>query len=313
MLCRIEIQNFKCLRDVKVALSPLTVLVGPNGSGKSTLLQALDPHVSDPGRLIWQHDFTMRVQVIAEMSAGDRMEWSYERDRTPEPFEHQGTTFRYQFLRLDLSKMRQPNQVREERTLSPDGSNLTNFIGTLTRKQRDELAQDLCQAVPLFQDVDVRASNLIGSGNHVLWFQDRWNDEVWYRPDEVSDGTMLTLAFLALRFQIQPPDVLAIEEPERGLHPYMLADLVKLLRGMTQGALGGPPVQIVLATHSAELLDQAEPDEVRFMRRDHGDGSVTVERAQTGSDDWRKTYEVYQESLGSIWLSGGLGGVPGAA
>lgn len=42
MLTRIEVRNFRNLRDVKVNLSPFMVLVGPNGSGKSSLLDALE-------------------------------------------------------------------------------------------------------------------------------------------------------------------------------------------------------------------------------------------------------------------------------
>lgn len=41
MLESIELQNFKSARDLKVKLSPLTVLTGLNGSGKSTVLQAI--------------------------------------------------------------------------------------------------------------------------------------------------------------------------------------------------------------------------------------------------------------------------------
>lgn len=41
MIRALHVQNFRCLRDVRVELDPLTVLVGPNGSGKSTLLDAL--------------------------------------------------------------------------------------------------------------------------------------------------------------------------------------------------------------------------------------------------------------------------------
>ncbi|HSN99816.1 MAG TPA: AAA family ATPase [Candidatus Nanopelagicales bacterium] len=40
-LRRVRVENFGCLRDVEVELTPLTVLVGPNDSGKSTLLRAL--------------------------------------------------------------------------------------------------------------------------------------------------------------------------------------------------------------------------------------------------------------------------------
>ncbi len=41
MIDQIRIQNFKCLRDVRVDLAPLTVLIGPNNSGKTSLLEAI--------------------------------------------------------------------------------------------------------------------------------------------------------------------------------------------------------------------------------------------------------------------------------
>lgn len=41
MLQSLQIQNFKCLRDVKVDLGPFTVLIGPGDSGKTSVLDAL--------------------------------------------------------------------------------------------------------------------------------------------------------------------------------------------------------------------------------------------------------------------------------
>jgi hypothetical protein len=38
---RIRVRNFRCIREVDFALTPLHALIGPNDSGKSTLLQAL--------------------------------------------------------------------------------------------------------------------------------------------------------------------------------------------------------------------------------------------------------------------------------
>lgn len=311
MLKGLKIRNFKCLREVEVTLSPLTVLVGPNGSGKSTFLQALDPEVKHPDQMIWQHDLSRQVTVQAEMSDGQGAGWSYSNKRSP-AFEQTGPAYSYQLLRLDLKRLRDPNKALKQQKLAADGSNLTNLINSLDRKQQGSLAQELCQAVPLYQDVNIEPSSGT-EGQLLLRFTDRWNAKLPYRPDEVSDGTMLTLAFLALRYQSPPPDLLAIEEPERGLHPYLLGNVVGLLRGMAQGAFGGQAVQVVIATHSAELLDHLEPEEVRFMQRDPRDGSVSIEPARTDSDDWRETYEEYQESLGSIWLSGGLGGVPRSA
>lgn len=38
---RVRISNFRSLRNVEVALSPITVLVGMNNSGKTSFLKAL--------------------------------------------------------------------------------------------------------------------------------------------------------------------------------------------------------------------------------------------------------------------------------
>jgi predicted ATPase len=161
----------------------------------------------------------------------------------------------------------------------------------------------------MFLDVDVMPTS---HGRHRLRFQDRWNESVWYTPDEVSDGTMLLTAYLLLQHQTPPLDIIAIEEPERGLHPHLLGELITHLRKVTTGEMGPRPVQIVLATHSAELLDHVRPEEVRFLSRDRSTGEVKVEEAPTGDERWREAYKTYEDSLGALWLSGGLGGVPGS-
>ena len=59
------------------------------------------------------------------------------------------------------------------------------------------------------------------------------------------------------------------------------------------------------------MLDHLEPDEVRFLTRDRASGAVTVREVPQDQPGWREAYRTYDESLGSLWLSGGLGGVPG--
>ncbi|GAB3737377.1 DUF3696 domain-containing protein [Amycolatopsis oliviviridis] len=41
MITSLDIVNFKCLREVSLAMRPLTILTGVNGGGKSTVLQSL--------------------------------------------------------------------------------------------------------------------------------------------------------------------------------------------------------------------------------------------------------------------------------
>lgn len=64
MLTRLHVENFKCLRDVDIALGPFTVLIGPNDSGKSSILDAL--------RLLGR---TMR-EPLADIFHGDD-EWRH--------------------------------------------------------------------------------------------------------------------------------------------------------------------------------------------------------------------------------------------
>jgi predicted ATPase len=123
---------------------------------------------------------------------------------------------------------------------------------------------------------------------------------------------MLMLAFSVLPFQSRVGNILTIEEPEHGLHPYLLQQLVELLRGLASGLGGTKPIQVVIATHSAELLEHLRPDEVRFLSR-NDDGSVLIEEAPVDDPQWKDVYDEYQRSLGSLWLSGNLGGVPGGA
>ena len=40
-ITRIEIQNFRSIRDVSIDLGDTTVLVGPNNAGKTAILDAL--------------------------------------------------------------------------------------------------------------------------------------------------------------------------------------------------------------------------------------------------------------------------------
>src|SRR5260221_494053 len=128
----------------------------------------------------------------------------------------------------------------------------------------------------------------------------RWKPSVTYSPYEVADGTILTFALLLLQYQPNAPDIIGIEELERGLHPYLLGQIVDVLRAMTTGELGRSPVQIVLATHSAELLEFLEPEEVRFFTRDSKTGLVRVDPAPVDTPEWRNAYEVYQKRPGDL-------------
>jgi predicted ATPase len=151
----------------------------------------------------------------------------------------------------------------------------------------------------MFSDLDLQP---IAQGQHQFRFQDRWTPDLWFSPSEVSDGTMLLLAFIVLQYQDPARDLLTIEEPERALHPHLLAELLQRLRKLSRGESGRKPVQVVLATHSASLLEYVAPEEVRFLTRSPQDGSVLVSQPATDTLHWRRVYAEYNGSLGGIGL-----------
>lgn len=299
MIERVEIENFRCLRDVEFELEPLTVFVGPNASGKSAILEAMDtmrffnPDLSD----VWRHG---NSDMSARYVHNTGTEVSVERKHISGEWR-----FAHQMLRLDLDALRSTNRPREVYELNTSGSNLTNLFETLTRSEQAEFVEEFCDLVPVYDDINTKPVQ----GELELRFSDRW-DDVEYEPDEVSDGTMFMLAFLMLKYQPERPDVVTVEEPERGLHPYLLEQLVKLLRYIAADD-EDDDMQFMLATHSAQLLEYLEPEELRFVDRDPETGATSVQVPPVEKEAWSNVMERYLDSLGSAWLAGELGGVPG--
>lgn len=302
MLTSCHIQNFRCLRDVKIDLAPVTAFVGPNASGKSAILDALDS-----GQRLLKIDYFRRERTAPAAVHAQFNGLSADTGKVAKNAQGELEQYRFQLLHIDLAEARSTIQLKKEPALDETGAKITNVFASLTRKVQETIARELCRLVPVLADVDVQP---VSEGHHQLVFQDRWMPSLWYSAHHVSDGTILLLAFLILQHQPEPVDVIAIEEPERGLHPYLLTELVAMLRRLSKGEGGRKPIQFLLATHSAELLDRLEPEEVRFVTRDAKTGETRVEAPNPAAEGWKEAYREYQESLGSIWLSGGMGGVP---
>jgi len=303
MLKSVHLTDYRCFRDVELRLGPLTAIVGPNASGKTALLRAMTAAALWRGEDVWQRKSTMSAEIA----------WRTDTAAFGAKWNAQGTHLLNmpleggQYLHFDLDSMRAAQPVAEKTRLSSDGGNLTSLFATLSRRVQERLANDLCKLVPVLADVTLRPTK---ENKQRLVFQDRWNADVWYEPSEVSDGTILTLGLLALQYQEASVTLVAIEEPERGLHPYLLGELVTILRKLATGEVGRKPMQVVLATQSAELLEFLEPDEVRFLNRRSEDGAVVIEEVPSDTEEWREAYAAHQESLGNAWLSGSLGGIP---
>lgn len=295
MLTRVRIQNYRCLRDVTLELGPLTVFVGPNASGKTAIADCL----STTSITLDDHWRQSQEDTPRWTRSSDPGGSSSDPNSVLDP-NRQKYTF-------TLSALRQAVTANEAWTLDGMGENLANFFDTLSRADQERFVSEFTRLVPMYSDIKARAS----SGTKRLQFQDRWQPELWYEPNQVSDGSMLTAAFVALGFQRDPPSLAVIEDPDHGLHPYLQRHVANLLRDLSQGKLGGEPIQVVCTTHSKAFLDYLQPEEVRFITRRRDTGETEVHKAPLDNPKWRQVYEKFQSSLGNMWMTGALGGVPG--
>jgi predicted ATPase len=83
----------------------------------------------------------------------------------------------------------------------------------------------------------------------------------WASADQESDGTLRAAAILTALVQAPPPSLIAIEEPELAIHPAALTVIRDFILDAQRRS------QILITTHSPELLDHFEADLVRVVHR----------------------------------------------
>jgi predicted ATPase len=114
----------------------------------------------------------------------------------------------------------------------------------------------------------------------------------------MSDGTIRWLALLAILLNPEPPPLVVIEEPDLGLHPDMIHELVELLVDASTR------MQIIITTHSDRLVEEfsGRPEAVIVCEKENG--ASTFRRLDAGQLwSWLQEY-----SLGQLWTKGQLGG-----
>jgi predicted ATPase len=115
---------------------------------------------------------------------------------------------------------------------------------------------------------------------------------------QVCDGMLLVLAYLTVLYLPQPPRVVLVEEPENGIHPKRLQDVLGILRDLVGEQSHS---QVLLTTHSPYALDLFKPEEVTLCQK-ASDGSISVRRLSE-SQAVREQLDVF--TLGEIWTAEG--------
>jgi len=115
---------------------------------------------------------------------------------------------------------------------------------------------------------------------------------------QISDGMLLILAYLAILYLPKPPRFLLVEEPENGLHPGLLQNVISILGDIVKQQ---EKTQVILTTHSPYVIDLFKPNEVTLCNK-NPDGSISVQRLSE-SKTVREQIDIF--TLGEIWTAEG--------
>jgi len=314
-LTRFKVEQYRCIESCELKLTRLHALVGPNDSGKSTLLAALE---------LGQRLFSANAFLLGGPSQMKvELEWSSGLAvlRTDEAHEPRARWLdngrgvglaRPDEVRLDASRTSvgrarlvrlDPDEMRKPAKLIPTAGQLefnerglglpAVYDALLARKRRvfDAIEQKL---ISLFPQVESLVLLSESDSHKQIGVQLRGRAQPIDAPN-LSEGMLYFLAFQALE-HLSPTPLLLVEEPENGLHPARIVEMVSVLREVSK------TTQVVLATHCPLVINELDGSEVSIITRDdHG----THAKLLSETANYEERSSVYKN--GEIWLSFGDG------
>lgn len=172
------------------------------------------------------------------------------------------------------------------------GDNLALVLSGIkggTRRKLLQTLRDVYDGV-----VDYRCH--VDGGYVSLFIEEQGDREI--SASRLSDGTLRYLSLLAILLDPKPPLLVAIEEPELGLHPDLIPTVAELLVDASRR------MQLVVTTHSRTLIDSLSDNPSSVVVCEQEDGESRFERL----DGNRLKVWLDDFSLGKIWSMGELGG-----
>lgn len=197
--------------------------------------------------------------------------------------------------------LRQASPVNSANYLQAEGNNLASFLYLLKQNYPIEykrIVSHVKMVVPQFRDFYLEPQNNYISLN---WVDTSLNDYV-FNSHQLSDGSIRFIALATLLLQPNKimPNVIIIDEPELGLHPYAIDLLAEMIKDASLHT------QIIIATQSSALIDNFDVDNITVIERDEDKGCTIVNKLNSkGLQEWLDEY-----SNSELWSKNVIGGRP---
>lgn len=230
----------------------------------------------------------------------------------------------WRFLALEPSAMRKPDRFQTDPFITENGGHLPVTLNRLVRdaSQYKQEAEDIYAAVTnrlaeLVPVDEVRVE--IDEVRQLLTLVVKERNGIQLPAASLSDGTLrfLTLAILATDPQAQ--GLICIEEPENGIHPAKMAEMVNLLKDLAVDPKEAPSFenpfrQVIVATHSPPFVQLQDPADLLFAletRMKGPDGRpIRTLRCRPLENTWRAA--AGEPTVGMATILAYLSSPPGA-
>ena len=201
----------------------------------------------------------------------------------------------YNYFDISLkSAIRSASPFGIDNYLFSTGDNLNTVIQKIKNNQSlsyERLEEQLKNVNPHFKEIGF---NLFGSKSYLLLREHNLDKAI--SIEHISDGTLYFLLHLAIFYNRERGKIVAIDEPETGLHPDMIRSIANAIKhAATDGT------QLFIATHSPLFVNHFEVEELIIFEKDQQNQTIvkTIEDLED-LDEERPT--------GQLWLAGYLGG-----
>lgn len=197
--------------------------------------------------------------------------------------------------------LRQACPVETANYLQSHGNNLPSFLLFLRNNYSDSynrIIEYVRDVVPQFQDFYLEPVN-----NYVSL---RWIDtsatDYRFNAHQFSDGSIRFIALTTLLLQPKNtmPNVIIIDEPELGLHPYAITQLAEMIKDASLHT------QVFIATQSKDLVDNFNLSDVAVVEMDETKQTTTVK--QLNDEEYNLWLENY--TVSEMWDKNIIGGRP---
>jgi predicted ATPase len=170
------------------------------------------------------------------------------------------------FSRIFIDNIkRAENKLKIYNKLWIDASNLSSILKTIFKdeKKKEEIIEWIQILIPDIEKVSIEKDL---SGKEELIVYEKSYPDKPFTGNLISEGTHNIIALLTLFYQADKPQFICVEEPETGLNPAILSELIPFLREMTEKYNH----HIWITTHSASLVAELSEKELIIVNKKNG-------------------------------------------